>query len=183
MVSTDFEGFTLVLLAFRQVSPRLRVALSRTAAGNLGEALEDSNKHRPTILASCLSHADAALGQFELACADAAAVYLRDEIVRHGDIEYLRQLFSELLASPEFGWVQVHVTALPHDQGGLRFASQFLDDVSSLKDLHWPICLTAMLKKARAMASWGEKIGAQVAIGDDGNSASHCGAHPSSGRY
>lgn len=161
------DEFALILLAFRAVTPRLQAAIARVAAIECGEYARYLHEIRPVVLATGLSLADAALGQFELACADAAAVFLRNEVILGGELEYLQQLFLELLASDEFRWVNVRVLTLPSDEHGMRFARQFLTLDGDPDELPLPMHQPAMLKKARAMVSWGHKIGARILIDPD----------------
>ncbi len=164
----DSDEFTLVLLTHRGVSPPLAAAFARITSGQISpdDDVSTASQLRTTILAAGLSLADAALDQFELACADAVAVFLRDKVVFESQLDYLHQLFRELLGSAEFHWVQVHVASIPNNDDGLRFARQFLNLDATGHDLQLPWQQPAMIKKARAMRAWGEKIGADVSIVD-----------------
>lgn len=103
------------------------------------------------------------LGQFELACCDAVAVFLRDEVVAANDAAYLAEVYSDLLASEEFRPVGIEIRSVPNDERGRRFVDQFIGADEALPPpVALPIRRTVTGKKARFTRHWGQKIGADV---------------------
>ena len=157
-------GFTLVLLSKTDDPVRLRYAA--TKAGWLEAAFNAAlTNHCPLALATGLTLDDAMLAQFELACCDSAAVFIRDEVVAENDHGYLSELYSELSSSEEFQPIGVQVHSVPHDDHGRRYLQQFLGaDEKSPQRIRIPLHLMVMKKKARIMCYWARKIGADVTM-------------------
>jgi hypothetical protein len=160
--------FTLVLLTRGNSHDRLIQALTRIPGVTRAKAVEVAVCMCPVPIVCSLSLGDAMLGQFELVCCDAISVFLRDEVVCTAERLYLGQLYRQFLHSPEFESVRVTITSVPRTAFGEHFLEQFLGGAEVLPRLviaGLPACEeTMMRKKARIMAHWAEKIGAEVAI-------------------
>lgn len=161
----DTLGFTLVLLHRTENLDRLRYAAARVSW--LAAAFEVAVAHHcPVALTTGLMLEEAILAQFEFVCCDCAAVFIRDEVVADNDHRYLSELYRELSCSEEFELVGLDVHALPADERGRRYLEQFLGmGEQPPNQLPLPLHLTAIRKKARIMAYWGTKIGADVRMG------------------
>jgi hypothetical protein len=155
-------AFTLVLLAKTDDPARLEFAA--THAGWLQPALNIARTSCcPVVLLTGLTPDDALLAQFELACCDSAAVFVRDEVVAEGDQAYLSRLYRELSTSEEFQDVRIEVHDVPEHARGQRFLLQFLGTGGTLSHcMRFPLHLKVMRKKARIMCYWGHEIGADV---------------------
>ena len=157
----DTVGFTVVLLT-KTEAMRLQQAATRT--GWLVSAFHTAVTSRcPCPLLTGLTLDDAMLAQFELACCDSAAVFVRDEVVAENDRVYLSELYAELSSSEEFAQVGIEIRDIPPGEQGKRFLLQFLGaDEKSLEVFRPPLHLQVMRKKARIMCYWGQKINADV---------------------
>ncbi|MHB0961529.1 MAG: hypothetical protein ACYC0X_26425 [Pirellulaceae bacterium] len=158
----DTLGFTVVLLTKK--ATQLQQAATR--AGWLASAFTTAVTSRcPCPLLTGLMLDDAKLAQFELACCDSAAVFVRDEVVAENDRVYLSELYAELSSSEEFQPVGIEVRDVPASEQGKRFLLQFLGaDEKSLEVFRLPLHLQVMRKKARIMCYWGRKINAHVRV-------------------
>ena len=159
-------GFTLVLLSKTDDVVRLRIAAMKASwlAAAFNAALTNPC---PLALATGLTQDDAMLAQFELACCDSAAVFIRDEVISENDRAYLSGLYSELSSSQEFRPVGIQVHSVPHNDDGRRYLQQFLgSDETSPHCAQIPLHLMVMKKKARIMCYWGRKIGADVTMAE-----------------
>ncbi len=158
----DTLGFTLVLLTRTGDSTRLQHAAKQ--AGWLASTFNTAlGGECPLRLLTGVTLDDAMLAQFELACCDSAAVFIRDEVVAENDHAYLSELYQELASSDEFRNVGIEVRDVPQSDQGKRFVLQFLGGHErSLELARLPLHLQVMRKKARIMCYWGKKIGADV---------------------
>lgn len=159
----DTVGFTLVLLSKTNDQERLRQAFARAVC--TGPAASDAvlTSSCPQVVAIRMTAEDAMIGQFEFACCDSAAVFIRDEVVADNDKSYLSGLYLELSSSEEFQPVVIEVYSVPNDDQGRRYVRQFLGVYESLLErARLPLHQTVMKKKARVMRHWGMKIGADV---------------------
>ena len=164
LAPADTAGFTLVLLSKSSDRKRLGQALAKAGCRDPGVSIAILDGKRPQVVATGLTMDDALLGQFELACCDSAAVFLRDAIVAEDDREYLSKLYAGLLAGEEFAPVEIEIHAIPRDDRGGRFLGQFLGRAADdrLFQVGLPLRQTVIHKKARLMLHWGGKIGADV---------------------
>jgi hypothetical protein len=157
----DTATFTLVLLAIAVPGrARLLATIERVVTCSPQEAIRVLNGRAPIVLRAGLSHEDALLGQFEFVCCDAVSVFLADDVVVCGPRDYLRDLYKQLLKSPEFETVSVLVESIPRDPAGEKFLEQFLGRT----DCTFPGKLQILRKKARIMEHWAAKIGGRVTI-------------------
>lgn len=166
----DTGTFSLVLLDKGKNVARLMQSLTRVPGVSRAKATDLVTHACPIAVADQLSIADAMLGQFELVCSDSVSVFLCDEVISSAGPYYLSDLYSQLRASSEFETVQVNLAGLPESDLGLRFIEQFIGDsedstLSSLKDYRYSGMM--MNKKARLMAYWARKIGAEVTVGSE----------------
>lgn len=162
----DTDGFSLVLLLKGPHAAWVARSITHAADCSDAEAWGFSNRQGPVLLRSGLSLENALLGQFELICCDSVSVFLRDEVARDADQEYLTQLYADLLRSPEFEEVELAMATLPETEMGQRYAEQFLGGAAprlSHPDQP-PRRLRVMFKKAKAMLYWAKQIGAQVVV-------------------
>jgi hypothetical protein len=165
----DTGMFTLVLLQKGNDLTRIVQALTRIPGLSREKAEHLAKWACPLRVAGNLSFGDAMLGQFELVCCDSIAVFLRDEVVASAERQYLAELYQQFLASPEFERVTVTVASLSDAELGERFVDQFLGGMAHVSCCPPRGCCyegKAMRKKARIMAHWAEKIGAEVVIAD-----------------
>jgi len=155
-------GYSVVLLDGGVNAPLFRRAVGRIHPGNEAVIADICRGPGPWVVRSELSRAEAMRGQFELICADAVSVFLRDEVVRSGEPAYLETLFANLAASPEFEWVRL-VFRLPlSDEREQAFWQQFVGpDPTSWADMEarMPLHLRTRRKKARIMHHWVRKYG------------------------
>ena len=166
---SDTDTFTLVLLRKGKNLRRLSQALG-TLPGLSSEIAENlAASSCPLPVARGLSHYDALLGQFELVCCDSVSVFLRDGVVWSAKGDYLARLYPQFELSPEFEDVSINVHSIPHSERGERIVRQFFggmvadsDQVHTDYSFHGKM----MRKKARIMAYWAKKLGAQVTISD-----------------
>jgi hypothetical protein len=159
----DAVGFTLVLLSKTNDQERLRQALAKAGCTNPAASEVILTSPCPQVVAVGMTAEDAMLGQFELACCDSAAVFIRDEVVAGNDQPYLSDVYAKLSSSSEFQPVGIDIHSVPNDDQGRRYLQQFLGVHEFF--LEWiglPLHQTVMKKKARMMRHWGEKIGADV---------------------
>jgi hypothetical protein len=98
-------------------------------------------------------------------------VFLRTEVVSSAEQWYLAQLYQQFQRSPEFETVRVTIASVPQTAVGEQFIDQFLGGTDIVPRLAIAGLRSReesmMRKKARIMAHWAEKIGAEVAIKDD----------------
>jgi hypothetical protein len=168
----DAVGFTLVLLAKSNDPMRLREALAKVRSLDSSRWSAVLAGECPQIVGKGLALDDAILGQFELACCDSAAVFLRDEIVADDDRDYLCRLYMDLLRGEEFELVTIELQSVPFDDRGRRFLRQFLGSAAAgvLVQIGLPLRQAVMRKKARIMRHWGREIGADVRMEAGGTS-------------
>jgi hypothetical protein len=163
----DTGMFTLVLLQKGEDASRLVRALARILGISPRQPEDLASRNCPQSIVSSLSLGDAMLGQFELVCCDSISVFLKDAIVLAGDRQYLNQLYRQFPESPEFENVAVNVISLPDTVLAQHFVDQFLGEAGEMSTPGGcPHCVSMMRKKARIMAHWAEKIGAEVTIAD-----------------
>jgi hypothetical protein len=168
LAPADTGMFTLVLLQKGNDASRLVRALARILGVSPRQPEVLAARTCPLSIVSSLSLADALLGQFELVCCDSISVFLRDDIVSSGDRHYLNQLYRQFPESPEFKNVAVKVISLPDTVLAQHFVDQFLGEPNGVVIAGAPShCESMMRKKARIMAHWAQKIGAEVVIADD----------------
>ncbi|MBN2022056.1 MAG: hypothetical protein JW809_04620 [Pirellulales bacterium] len=169
-VATATIGYTLVLLDRGADESLLRRALYRIHPNNesiTGRVFESPG---PWSLRSELSEAEAMFGQFELICAEAVAVFLRDDVARSGDAAYLGELFGNLTESPEFAWAWLVFRLPGFDEQGRAFWDQFLGEEPASwaqAEARMPLRLRTRRKKARIMHHWIRKIGGTCLITND----------------
>ena len=89
----DTIGFMLVLLFKGNDDARLRRALAKAGCANPSLAETILASRCPVHVSNGLTVEDAMLGQFELACCDSAAVFIRDEVVAELFLNSLDDLF------------------------------------------------------------------------------------------
>jgi hypothetical protein len=160
----DTVGFTLVLLSKSDDHRRLQDALAKAGSRDPAALLAGEC---PQIVAAGVTLEEALLGQFELACCDSAAVFLRDAVVAADDRSYLSRLYSELLTGEEFEPTGIEIRSVPNDSRGRRFLNQFVGTEETwIQLIGLPLRLRVMGKKARLMWHWGTKIGAEIRIED-----------------
>jgi len=156
-------GFTLVLLSKSGDHDRLQEGLAKAGCSDPLLSRRVLASPCPCVAATGLTVEEALFGQFELACCDSAAVFVRDEVVTENDHPYLSDLYVELASSEEFQPREIEVHSVPHDERGTRYLRQFLGtDERFLERVVLPLRRTVMEKKARLMWHWGKKIGADV---------------------
>ena len=157
------KGYTLVLLSiYRHQPERLIRAIQRIRPDTREQAMARLNQKMPMALTQGMTESDALLGQFELICSDAISVFITDDVVKHGSSDYLIDLYNTLLRSDEFADTNVVVASIPKNQNGTEFVDQFF---GSYDDTHKTV--TVPYKKARIMAHWGAKIGAEIRLDNE----------------
>jgi hypothetical protein len=154
--------FALVLLQKGTDHPRLKRAIRRINDCNEAVAAELAALPTPAVMRRDMSEEDALLGQFELVCCDSISVFLRTEVLLHGDQDYLRRLFDSILESDEFKPVAVIVAALPLVEAGTKFVDQFLGNPDPAPHWNFPSLVICPFKKARIMKHWAARIGGEV---------------------
>jgi hypothetical protein len=164
--------FTLVLLHKGKDTNHLVRALARIPGISPGKAIDLSERQCPLPVVSGLSLGDVMLGQFELVCCDSISVFLRTEVVSSAEQWYLAQLYQQFRGSPEFESVAVTIASVPQTALGEQFVDQLLGGADIIprlvtRGLH-SYRGTMMRKKARIMAHWAKKIGAEIVVGDTG---------------
>jgi hypothetical protein len=163
LAPADTAGYTLVLLSKTSDQERLRQALAKVPCCDPAASNAIFASPCPHVVATGLTAEDAMFGQFELACCDCAAVFVRDEVIAEDDRSYLSRLYAELSDSEEFRPVGIEIHAVPNDERGRRFMRQFVGtDLTFLQRVALALHETVMEKKARMMWHWGRKIGADV---------------------
>lgn len=159
----DTVGFTLVLLSRTEDQKRLRRALTRAGCNQAAASQIVLTGLCPQVVAVGMTAEDAMLGQFELACCDSVAVFIRDDVVAKNDQLYLTELYAELSSSEEFELVAIDIHFVPDDDRGKRYLQQFLGVRELLPEWSGPPLRQKVLqKKARIMRHWADKIGADV---------------------
>ncbi len=119
----------------------------------------------PLVVNPDLSYHDAGLGQFELVCCDAISVIMPSEVVVGAEPAYLKDLYARLRQSDEFQAVKLRLDSLPWGEGAMRFVDQFLGLAGAeARAQRYPVELCMFRKKARIMAHWGSRVGAEVRI-------------------
>lgn len=159
--------FTLVLLKDGRDATRVKRSLTKVPSISDERATKLMSQSRPQPIAGALSLADAFLGQFELVCSDSVSVFLRDEVILSAWGDYLPKLYAQVQSSSEFEDVVVTVGSIPSTEEGRRVVDQFFGGVEqfSLDPLTgYSYRGIMMRKKARIMAHWARKIGAEVTI-------------------
>jgi hypothetical protein len=112
----------------------------------------------PFVVKRGLALSDAMLAQFELICCDVISIFLSDDVVSHAEASYLSGLYRNVLHADEFQSLSVRVLFIPDSPAGQAFTEQFVGSPVE----HFPIEMVVMRKKARIMAHWAAKIGANV---------------------
>jgi hypothetical protein len=167
----DTGMFSLVLLKMGDDPTRTRRALERIPRVSGERAVNIATRQCPAVvIASGLSLGDAILGQFELVCCDSISVFLRDEVAASNDRSYLSELFQQFRESPEFESIPATITLIPQTAPGRQFVDQFLGGMSHVASCpHRGYFYEGkiMRKKARIMAHWAKKIGAEVVVAND----------------
>ena len=109
------------------------------------------------------------LGQFELICCDSISVFLRTEVVASAEPWYLTQLYRQFRQSPEFESIPITIVSVPNTVLGERFVDQFLGGMEVVGSMASGSlrCENVMRKKARIMAHWAKKIGAEIIIANE----------------
>jgi hypothetical protein len=161
------DTFTLVLLRWGCDMAHAARSLARVPHISGEKAALLVAKACPLPIAGSLSMTDALLGQFELVCADAISVFLRDPVVSSSPGAYLARLYARFQSSPEFDDVFVNATSIPRTDQGQRFVDQFfggLQHVGSDDPSGYAYAGIMMRKKARILAHWAKKIGAEATI-------------------
>jgi hypothetical protein len=161
--------FTLVLLQKGEDMTRLVRALTRIPGVPPRKAMDLAARHCPLPATGGLSLGDAMLGQFELVCCDSISVFLRNEVVATAERLYLAQLYQQFRRSPEFENVAVTIASVPQTASGEHFVDQFLGEADGIiPRISGPLHVENMMrKKARIMAHWAQKIGAEIAIAEN----------------
>ena len=155
----DTQSFTLVLLSKSSDQDRLRQALAKAGCSDPATLRRLLASPCPCAAAAGLTLEEAMFGQFELACCDRAAVFLRDDVVAENDLQYLSRLYDDLALSEEFRPAEIEIHFVPRDEHGARYVRQFLGvDERFLERVGLPLQRTVMEKKARMMWHWGKKI-------------------------
>ena len=155
--------YSLVLLEAGGDRARMLRAVRRVNDCDDSEAADLLQRRFPLIVNTDLSHHDALLGQFELVCCDAIGVFISSEVVAMAEPYYLRDLYARLRHSPEFQEAIITVRSVPKTQEGLKFVDQFLGlSETDGVDQGFPVNLPVLQKKARIMAHWASRIGADV---------------------
>ncbi len=132
----------------------------------------------PLVVKADLSYHDAEFGQFEFICCDAITVIIASEVVTGAEPSYLKDLFARLRRSDEFRRVTLRLDSLPRSEDGTRYADQFLGLAEAEAEAQrFPVELRVFYKKARIMAHWGNRIGAQVRIWGQAGSRYQAGCH------
>jgi hypothetical protein len=157
-VATSTGEYSLLLIELGEGVDRLLRAVERVRHAGKEDAVRMLGEPLPLVIGSGLTLADAMLGQFELVCCDATAIFLRDEVACKGAPGYLRGVLSKLKLSPEFTRRSVQVRSVPAGEDGRRFLDQFLG--SAARDP--PLRVEVPGKKARIMLHWAARIGAEV---------------------
>ncbi|MHB9080373.1 MAG: hypothetical protein ACYC3X_23100 [Pirellulaceae bacterium] len=161
---TATDAFSLLLLY--QGADTGRVHAVVTELGNYGTP---NMTPFPFVARQGLALDDAVAGQSALACCDCVAVFVRDDVVAEMQRDDFAELFSELVASPEFQPARVEIVSLRTDEVGHRFLWMFLGLAVGIV---LPIRVVVMRKKARLMKHWGDATGSLVRIVDDNSPAS-----------
>ena len=124
-------------------------------------------RRAPLVVNPDLSHHDAALGQFELVCCDAISVIMPGRVLVGAHPSYLRDLFAQLCRSDEFREVTLRLGSVPWGKDGMRFLDQFLGLTEmEARAQQFPVDLRMFHKKARIMAHWGSRIGAELMVSE-----------------
>jgi hypothetical protein len=166
---SDTDTFTLVLLRKGDSLRRLAQALEKVPGLSSEKAESVASSCCPLPVARGLSLYDALLGQFELVCCDSVSVFLRDGVVWSAAGDYLARLYPQFELSPEFETVSVNVGSIPRTEQGERIVRQFfggMEDDSDRVHTGFSFHGNMMRKKARIMAYWAKKLGAEVTIAD-----------------
>jgi len=157
--------YSLVLLETGKDQPKMRRAVRRVNGGDESQAGAILVHRVPVVINADLSHHDALLGQFEFVCCDAIAAFISSGVVAQAEPSYLRDLFAGLRRSPEFREVTITVRSVPKTEEGLRFFDQFLGFTATDAMVRAvPLNRLVLRKKARIMAHWASKIGADVQL-------------------
>ncbi len=162
--------FTLVLIARGPDQRRLARALQRSCPLSEAQVRAILRQPDPIAVAKGFSLDDATLGQFEFVCCDSSSVFLEDAVFQEAEEAYLNNLYSWLRESREFEELPIRIWFVPESDGGLRFLDQFFGWDHQTFDRMMPrkgvLVQQMMRKKARIMAHWAAKIGAEVSVND-----------------
>ncbi len=153
--------YSVVMLEAGEDRERMVRAVRRINDCSDSEARALLSGRLPRVVNPDLSYHIATLAQFELVCCDAMSVIIPGEVIVGAEPAYLKGLFVKLRQSDEFQEVTLRLESLPEGEDGLRFLDQFLGEVGA-KARQFPADLRMFRKKARIMAHWGDKIGAEV---------------------
>lgn len=149
------EGYSLLLLEKGTDERRIDEVVAAIQRGT--PAIPDD---RPFVIARQLCLDDALAGQFALACCDCVTAFVRDAVICDSDCDYLRQLYGQVMGSPEFASVLVELLSVPVTDDGRRFCWQFL----GLATPAVPATFRVFRKKARLMEHWAKKTGVVVRV-------------------
>lgn len=151
--------FALVLIRKGTDDERLVRAIRRINECSEEEAIALSRLPTPVTINAGLTEAEALIGQFELICCDAAAAFVRSEVILEQDQQgYLRDLFQKVSKSREFRPTEIEIVEVPATEAGEWFVDQFLGRAMSQESFS---CFVPY-KKARIMKHWAPRVGAQV---------------------
>lgn len=161
--------FGLVLLRKGKDHQRLIDATAQINKCGRQDATLLTSRNTPVVINPGLTEGEALWGQFELICCDSISIFLRSEVIEQNDKSYLYPLFEKVLESAEFKPVAVAITHVPNTEMGKKFVGQFLGESSAVNEL--PLFLKIPFKKARIMAHWAERVGAQLKLDSDETTA------------
>ena len=157
--------YSVVMLEAGGDRERMVRAVRRTNDCSESEARALLAQRLPFVVNLDLSYHDAGLGQFELVCCDAISVIMPSEVVVDAEPAYLDDLYAKLRQSDEFQEVTLRLESLPWGEDAMRFLGQFLGLAKvEAKAQQFPADLRMFYKKARIMAHWGDRIGAEVRL-------------------
>lgn len=157
--------YSLVMLEAGGDRKRMVRAVRRIDGCSDSEARALLARRLPLVVNQDLSYHDAGFGQFELVCCDAISVIIPSEVVVYAEPSYLKDLYAKLRKSDEFQGVTVRLESLPWGDVSMRFLDQFLGlPEIEAKAQKLPVDLRMFHKKARIMAHWGGRIGAEIMV-------------------
>ena len=157
--------YSVVMLEVGGDRERMVRAVRRTNNCSDSEARALLARRLPLVVNLDLSYHDAGLGPFELVCCDAISVIMPSEVVANAEPTYLKDLYARLRQSDEFQKVTLRLESLPWGEDAIRFLGQFLGLAEvEAKAQQFPVDLRMFHKKARIMAHWGDRIGAEVRV-------------------
>lgn len=156
--------FSLVLLRKGTDFRRLVRAIRRINNCTETKAIDLVRSSVPVIINADLTEEDALFGQFELVCCDAVSAFIRSEALASQDqTSYLQTIFEKVAESPEFRPTKMEVVDVPATEAGQNFLDQFLGMPLFDDDIKFPrLSVWIPFKKAKVMAHWAARVGAQV---------------------